>query len=137
MKKPIIIICVTAVLIATGLYIFSAAGRQPLVTGNMGDVGQITIAKDQTFAEAGRKKTLSSSDAGVLFNELKGLRTTTIAHPNHIQSMQNDPLYIITIYYNDDGTYVIYASETLLRFYRFMTTTGASGDPGYILSDEN
>lgn len=136
MKKPIIAICVMAVLVVTGFYIFSTTRPQPLVTGNIGDIDQITIVKDQTIEE-GREKTLSLSETEVLFNELKALRTTTVAHPDHIQSMQNDPQYIIKVYYNDDVSYVIYASETLLRFYRFIETTGSSGDSGYILSDKS
>lgn len=141
MKKPIIIICIIAVLVAIGFYMFFGTGHQPLVTGNIGDVAQITIVKDRTIEEESREKILPSTDAEILFNALKELPTTTVAHPNHIQSMQNDPLYIIKIYYNgtpvSDESYEIYTSETLLRFYRFIGTTGSSDDPGYILSDEN
>lgn len=136
MKKAIIIICIMAALLVTGFYVFYVTRWQSLVTGNVNDIGKIIIVKDRTIEE-GIEKSLSPSDAEVLFNELKRLRTKTVAHPNHIQSMQNDPIFIIEIHYNDGSADVIYTSETLLRLYRFIETTGSDGDPGYILSDEN
>jgi len=110
---------------------------QPLVTGSINDVSEIVIIKGRYSQDDEMKKVLSSSDARTLFIELKDARTAVVKNPNHLESMQNDSLYIIEIYYKNGAMDTVYSTEIRVKFFRFLETKGPDGDPGYILSSKN
>jgi hypothetical protein len=126
------------IVVVAGVVLFFVFNRhQPLVTGNINDLSEITIIKGRYSQEGEITKSLSTADAKILFEELKSTRTAVVKHPKHLESMQNDPLYTIEVYYENGKMDTIYSTEILVKLFRFIDTKGPDGDSGYILSNKN
>ena len=104
-----------------------------MLSGDTKNVVKITVIKDMYGSS--EMKILSSTESEPLLSALKAVRTTTVKHPKHLESMQNDPKYAIEIAYTDGTVDKIYSTET--KLFRYIDTKGPDGDSGYIISNKD
>ncbi len=134
MKKKIILVVILVLLFFVGFLVYNLfLNNNPMLSGDVKNVVRITVIKDMCGLP--ETKILSNTESELLLNALKAVRTTTVKHPKHFESMQNDPKYAIEIAYIDGTVDKIYSTETRVKFFRFIDTKGPSGDSGYIISN--
>ena len=134
MKKKIIFVVLVVLLLFVGFLVYNLfLDNNSMLSGDTKNVVKITVIKDMYGSS--EMKILSSTESEPLLSALKAVRTTTVKHPKHLESMQNDPKYAIEIAYTDGTVDKIYSTET--KLFRYIDTKGPDGDSGYIISNKD
>lgn len=129
-KLILIIAALLIIAVAAGLILWN----EPIVTGRASEVQSLTIDFIDTYNNYAVTSVdiESPEDIAAIFSLLKQGRTRTNRWPDHIGSMQLDSKAVIRIVYSDDhADEVRVASEGSVVF-RFLDSSGGSGDPGFV-----
>jgi len=110
--------------------------RHQLLTGNINNLSEIIIIKG-LHDEEKITKILSPSEAKTLFIALRCVDTSKSKSARFLESMENNSLYTIQVYYKNGKIDVIYSTEIRLKFYRIIDTKASAGNSEYVLSSKS
>lgn len=134
-KRNIIILSIT---IAIAILIFvESVWHEPIVTGKVSEIVSMNIVFIDTHNNY-QETTVeleNTNDIALVFSLLKQDRTRTTRRPDHNQSIQLDYDAVLRITYIDNHIDEVYVTNHLT--YRFLSTKGGSGDPGFVMAKNN
>jgi len=133
MKKKMILVVLVVLLFFVGFLVYNLfLNNNSMLSGDTNNVVKVTVI----MYGSSEMKILSNTESEPLLNALKAVRTTTVKHPKHLESIQNDPKYAIEITYTDGTVDKIYSTEIRVKFFRYIDIKGPDGDSGYIISNK-
>jgi hypothetical protein len=134
-RKGVFIIVGLIVIVGVVAFIYLTNSNNSMLSGNTKEVDKITVSSN--FDSLSEPKTLSDEEMKTVLDLLKTLRTTTVKHPKHLESMENDPAYTIKVEYENGNIDEIYSTEIKIKYFRFLDSKGPDGDKGYIISNKS